>query len=98
MKDAYSGWIEAQTVSSTDTKSAIKITKKWISRWGPPKQVITDNGAQFTSHEFQQFMKENDIDHVTSPAYHQSSNGAAERTVQTLKKGLTKNNVQPAKM
>ena len=98
MKDAYSGWIEAQTVTSADTKTTVKIMKKWRSRWGLPKQTVTDNGTEFTSGEFKQFARSNGIDHVTSPAYHQSSNGAAERAVQTIKRGLEKKDLQPSKM
>ena len=91
MVDVYSGWIEAQTINNPNTTMTLKILRKWISRYGIPVQVVSDNGTQFTSKEFSEFLKEYAIDHVTSPAYHQSSNGAAERAVQTLKKGLAKN-------
>ena len=96
MKDAYKGWIEAQAVSSADTKTTLKILK-WRSRWGLPKQTVTDNGTEFTSNEFE-FAKSDGIDHVTSPAYHQSSNGAAERAVQTIKNGLEKKGFQSSQM
>ena len=47
------------------------------------------------SAEFQSFVDGNKINHVTTPAYHHSSNGMAERAIQTLKRGLRKNNVKP---
>ena len=51
---------------------------------------MTDNGAQFTSTEFQTFMTKNGIRHVTSSPYHPSSNGLAERSVQTFKEHMKK--------
>ena len=41
IKDAYSGWIEAQTVVSPDTSSTLKILVKWISRYGIPIQLVS---------------------------------------------------------
>ena len=61
-----------------------------------PNQIVRDNGTQFTSTHFELYMRNNDINHVTSPAFHQSSNGCAERavkTVKTVKKRLLKNEV-----
>ena len=67
--------------------------RSWFFRFGIPKQIVTDNGPQFTSKQFKEFITMNGINHVTSPVYHQQSNGAAERCVQTLKKALESNNV-----
>ena len=55
---------------------------------GLPDQVVSDNGPQFVSKEFQWFMKENGIKHTRCAPYHPSSNGLAEQFVQTLKKAL----------
>ena len=55
--------------------------------------MITDNGKQFTSDDFGRFCKSNGINHILTAPYHQSSNGQAERFVQTIKRGLKLNNV-----
>jgi len=47
-----------------------------------------DNGPSFKSDEFRSFLSNNGITHVTSAPYHPSTNGLAERAVQTLKRGL----------
>ena len=94
MVDAYSGWIEAQVIKKIDSTSTIKILSKWLSQFGIPLQIVTDNGSQFTSAKFASFVKQSGITHITTPAYHQSSNGIAERAVQTVKRGLRKNNVK----
>ena len=64
---------------------------------GLPLVIVTDNGSAFTSEEFKMFIRKNGIKHVTSASYHPSTNGQAERAVQTLKRGLkctTGNSVQ----
>ena len=57
---------------------------------GIPRCIVSDGGTQFTSQEFQDFMKTWGIHHrVTSPTNAQS-NGPAECFVQTIKNSLTK--------
>nr|XP_025043376.1 uncharacterized protein K02A2.6-like [Pelodiscus sinensis] len=47
------------------------------------EQLVSDNGSQFVSQEFGNFMKANRIHHIISVPYHPSMNGLAERFVQT---------------
>ena len=47
-----------------------------------------DNGPQFTSREFADFLAANGVQHLRSAPYHPATNGAAERFVQTFKQAL----------
>ena len=63
--------------------------KSIFARHGIPEKVISDNGPQFSSHEFSQFASTYCFEYVTSSPYFPQSNGEAERAVQTIK-GLLK--------
>ncbi|GFY09083.1 uncharacterized protein K02A2.6 [Trichonephila clavipes] len=60
---------------------------KWLEVY-PMKVLVSDNGSQFTSYEFQRFMHKNGVRHKTSAPFKPSSNGQAERYVATLKQSL----------
>ena len=59
--------------------------RRLFSFYGLPGQLISDNGPQFTSEEFQHFLKLNRVKQNRSAPYHPSSNGAMERFVRTFK-------------
>lgn len=89
--DYYSKFIEVEWLKS-DTRSATVIThlKSQFARHGIPETVISDNGPQFSSREFQAFAKEWEFSHKTTSPHHAQSNGMAERGVQTVKQMLKK--------
>ena len=86
--DAHSKWPEIIELSDTTSSKTIQELRKLFAAYGLPQQVVTDNGPQFTSTEFSYFMKSNGIKHIRCSPYHPSSNGAAERLVQTFKRSL----------
>ena len=51
-------------------------------------RVVSDNDPQFTSDEFKTFVKINGKLHTTSAPYHPSTNGLAERFVQSFKQAM----------
>ncbi|XP_011689306.1 PREDICTED: uncharacterized protein K02A2.6-like [Wasmannia auropunctata] len=89
MVDAYSKWPEVYKLGK-DSSSAqvIQCIRESISRYGIPDTIVSDNGPQFVSKEFEEFCKKNGIRHTTSSAYHPRSNGEAERFVRTFKNNM----------
>ena len=91
MVDTYSKWLDVEIVSHCDTKNTTLCLSKWFSQYGIPIQSISGNGTQFTSQEFENFIKTLGIKHIRTASYHRSSNGQAERYVQIVKNGLESN-------
>ena len=87
--DAHSKWPEIIQMSSTTAERTIEELRKLFSCYGLPRQLVSDNGPQFVAEEFQVFLKKNGIKHIRSAPYHPSSNGLAERFVQSFKRALT---------
>ena len=87
--DTHSKWIEAFPMTSTTATKMIQILRTF-ARYGIPDSIVSDNGSQFISSEFQQFCKMNGIRHILVAAYHPKSNGLAERAVKIVKDGLKK--------
>ncbi|CAM5142082.1 unnamed protein product [Natator depressus] len=86
--DTHSKWPEVSIMQSTSAESTIQKLWGLFSLFGLPEQLVSDNGPQFISQEFKNFMKANGIHHITSAPYHPSTNGLAERFVQTIKQAL----------
>lgn len=86
--DAFSKWPEVVQMSSTTAEKTVDVLRRIFSQNGLPDQLVSDNGPQFVSECFRQFMQYNGIRHTTSAPYHPRTNGLAERLVQTLKQSL----------
>ena len=93
MIDAHSKWPEIFPMNSTKADSTIAVMRRLFSSYGYPEEVVSDNGPQFTSQQFADFLRLNGVRHTRSAPYHPATNGAAERMVQVLKKGLKQSNI-----
>ena len=88
--DAHSKWLDIAIVSTATSFNTIQKLRVMFATHGIPQIVVSDNGSAFTSAEFKEFMTRNGIRHITSVPYHPSSNGLAERYVQTFKSAMKK--------
>ncbi|KAK9395533.1 putative protein K02A2.6-like [Crotalus adamanteus] len=86
--DSHSKWLEVVPVSSTTTAKTIQVLRGIFATHGLPDVIVSDNGPQFTSSEFQAFLQANLIRHATSAPFHPSTNGMAERMVRIAKDAL----------
>ncbi|UYV65499.1 K02A2.6-like, partial [Cordylochernes scorpioides] len=83
--DYYSSFWELDILEHTTSESIIKCCKKNFSLHGIPETLITDNGPQFISREFQKFLRTWKVVQITSSPYHRQSNGKAESAVKSAK-------------
>lgn len=88
--DAHSKWIEAVRVQNATAAATITAMRRMFATHGIPETIVSDNGTQFVSEEFTQFLTSNNIEHVQTAPKHPASNGLAERAVQTIKNGVKK--------
>ena len=77
-------------MSSTSAECTIAKLQSLFITHGLPSQIVSDNGSGFTSAEFKNFCADNGVRQILVSPYHPSSNGLAERAVQTFKSGVSK--------
>lgn len=70
---------EAIPMRKITAPAVVKALLKFFSLFGLPKTIQTDQGSNFMSRVFAQVMKQLDITHCCSSAYHPESQGAIER-------------------
>lgn len=88
--DAFSKWVEIIPTKTTTSSFCIQKLDELFDTFGLPYTLVSDNGRQFVSQEFENFLSSNGIVHKTIAPYHPATNGQAERFVQTIKKALHK--------
>ena len=86
--DSHSKWPEVRIMNTTTVSKTLDVLRDWFASHGIPYQMVSDNGPQFVSQEFDNFCRQNNIKHIKSAPYHPASNGLVERFVQTLKQSL----------
>ena len=88
--DYMSKYFDIYEIPDASAKTVVEYTKMSFSKFGVPKEVISDNGPCYDSILYKKFAKKWDFKHVTSSPTYQKSNGMAERTVQSVKKTIYK--------
>lgn len=96
MIDAYSKWPDVHVLPNITASTTILKYRQIFANYGLPKTIVTDNGRTFISEKFQKFLQNNGITHKITSLYNPSTNGQAERFVQTLKQALKRINCDSA--
>uniref|UniRef100_A0A914UV91 RNA-directed DNA polymerase n=1 Tax=Plectus sambesii TaxID=2011161 RepID=A0A914UV91_9BILA len=77
-------------IGKTSTKDVIAALFELFPRYGIAKEIVSDNGRQFISEEFEQWCTRHGIRHLCSAPYQAQSNGQVERFVQRFKGAMSK--------
>lgn len=59
--DSHLKWLEVVPVKTTTTEKTLEVLRSLFARYGLPKQLVSDNGPQFTAKEFAEGMEVNGI-------------------------------------
>ena len=81
LQDHFSKWVDVYLLQSTSTEETIRVLRHHFSRSDTeiPKQILTDRGTNFTSHEFLTFCKQLGIKKLTTTSRNPQANGSIER-------------------
>ena len=84
--DHNSKWISAVAVKNKTSKSMVNAFKGQILPFLPrcPSKILTDNGSEFASREFNNMLEEFGIQHIYTTPYRPQSNGCIERVNRTI--------------
>lgn len=87
--DRFTRWPEAIPIKNAIVDTIIEnFVNIWVSRYGVPKTIVTDNGPQFLSGTWVNFLKDLNIRHIKTSVQHPQSQGIIERLHRTIKQAL----------
>lgn len=88
--DRCTKWPEAFPVADMTAETVSKVIYDgWITRFGCPHKLTSDQGRQFESSLFTGLMRLLGIDKIRSTSYHPQANGMVERWHRSFKVAIT---------
>ena len=93
--DYTTDYLEYDRLDNQTAETVINSIKPNFGCLGISRQVYTDNGPQFTSHQFSTFSQSWNFTHTTSSPYHPHSNGKAESAVKIIVKRILRRCEEP---
>jgi hypothetical protein len=89
MVDRFTRWPEATPLANITAETVARaFMNTWISRYGCPLRVTTDQGRQFEAQLFRALLQLCGVKLHNTTAYHPIANGLVERLHRTLKAAL----------
>lgn len=87
--DRFTRWAEAIPIEDITAETvANAFLHGWVSRFGVPSQLTTDQGRQFESSLFREFAKVIGTKVIHTTSYHPQANGQIERWHRILKNAI----------
>ena len=74
-------WVEVVALAKANDQAMIDFLYSEIfTRFGVPKEVVTNGGPQFMLHQFEALLWKYHVKHWVASPYHPQSNGQVEST------------------
>lgn len=87
--DRFSRWPEAIPIDNIEADTVARaLFSTWISRFGTPLRITTDQGRQFESDLFRRLGELLGTERLRTTAFHPASNGLVERLHRQLKAAI----------
>ncbi|UYV63199.1 hypothetical protein LAZ67_2003414 [Cordylochernes scorpioides] len=91
--DRYTSWMEVIPLEIITSETvALAFYNNWVSRFGTPYTIVSDQGRQFTSQVFKDLTAICGTKLLHTTPYHPQSNGKIERFNRTLKTAIKAHN------
>ena len=85
VRDQFTKWYEAIPLpDQTAVSTANALFDHWISRFGCPHSLHSDQGQNFESKLFEQIMQLLEVDKTSTTPFHPQRNSVVERMNKTL--------------
>ena len=90
MIDHFTKYVVLVPIKSVDAKTIARtIVKHWLTKFGMPNILMSENGKCFESEVLNEMLRICGVQRRFSPPYHQQSNGLVERLFKTTKQLLS---------
>ena len=89
--DYLTKWVETKAVKETTKEKVAELLRENVFyKFRYPREIVIDQGAQFTSHLIENLLRQHHIKHRTYTAYHPQENGKVEVPNRALERIITK--------
>jgi len=82
--DAFTKFTKLYATKTLTSKESIECLRQHFANYSRPHTIVSDRGTSFTSNEFEEFLKENNIRHVLIATGSPRANGQVERINRVL--------------
>ena len=88
MIDRFSRYCMLIPTRDVTAFSVIKALDRWVTTFGPPRSILSDNGPQFVSGLYSDFMTQHGVELRFTTTYNPRCNGQIERLHRWIKERL----------